>query len=207
MSLQVILDKIRASGEAQIQEIERATQAQVNAILAQGRMEAQQIQEDCTASSGFPANAERARILHRARLDSLRLVGEVREDLVEIAIARAREHLAAFRADPYYPEALGRLTAEALAQLDIGGAGDALLLADPRDMTWLKGILEHTELELPVSYELSCWGGLIAKSEDGRVVVTDTLESRLERATAFLRRHLAALFEEEESDVRDLIHA
>jgi vacuolar-type H+-ATPase subunit E/Vma4 len=61
-------------------------------------------------------------------------------------------------------------------------------------------------LELPVSCELNCWGGLTAKSEDGRVVVINTLESRLERATAFLRRHLAALFEEEQSNVKAVIH-
>jgi len=207
MGLETILDEIRASGEAQIEELEEETRTQVNAILAEARMEAQQLEEDHLASASFPANAERARILHRAHLDSLRLVGGVREDLVETAIARVRERLAAFRAEPDASEVLGRLTEEALAQLDMGGAGDALLLADPRDMLWLKGFLENAKLDLPVSYELGCWGGLIAKSEDGRVVVTNTLESRLERATFFLRRYLAAFFEEEESDIRDLVYA
>jgi hypothetical protein len=37
------------------------------------------------------------------------------------------------------------------------------------------------------------------------VVVINTFESRLERATAFLRRHLASLFEEEQSVVKDLV--
>lgn len=207
MSLQIILEKIRASGEAQIQEIERASQVQVNSLLAQARMEAQEIEQECTASASFPANAERARILHRAHLESLRIVGEVRADLVETAIARTREGLAAFRGEPSYPAVLRRLAQEALAELDMGGADNAILLADPRDKTWLTGILYDLGLDLPVSYELSCWGGLIAKSQDGRVVVTNTLESRLERATEYLRSRLAALFEEEESGVKDLIHA
>jgi vacuolar-type H+-ATPase subunit E/Vma4 len=48
---------------------------------------------------------------------------------------------------------------------------------------------------------LNTWGGLIAASADGRVVVINTLEARLEQALPFLRRHLAAYFEEEKAAV------
>ena len=207
MSLQAILDKIRAVGDAQIQEIERNAQSQASEILAQARMEAQQIEEDASVNASSPAVAERARILHRARLDALRIVGNVREDLVDTAITRTRERLAAIRTDLSYPTVLRTLTEEALTELSSGGAGKAQLLADPRDGPLLKNILDDLRLDLPVSYELNCWGGLIAKSQDGRVVVINTFESRLERATAFLRGHLATLFEEEQSPVKDIIHA
>ena len=207
MSLQVILDKIRASGEVQIQEIEQASQIQVNALLAQAGMEAHELGQESTETASYPANAERARILHHAHLESLRIVGDVRAELVEAAISRAREGLAGFRSESFYPAVLRRLVQEALAELDTGGADNAILLADPRDRNWLVDILNDLGLDLPVSYEISCWGGLVAKSQDGRVVVTNTLESRLERATGFLRSRLAALFEEEESGEKDLIHA
>jgi vacuolar-type H+-ATPase subunit E/Vma4 len=134
----------------------------------------------------------------------LRIVGDVREDLVDTAITRAREHLASIRADSSYPAVLRRLTEEALAEL--ASDGKARLLADPRDRTLLKNTLNDLRLDLPVSYELNCWGGLIARSEDGRVVVINLFESRLEHATTFLRSHLAALFEEEQSAVRDVLH-
>jgi vacuolar-type H+-ATPase subunit E/Vma4 len=101
---------------------------------------------------------------------------------------------------------LHTLTKEALTELASGGAGKAQLLADLRDRELLQNILDDLRLDLPVSYELNCWGGLIAKSEDGRVVVINTFESRLERATAFLRSHLAVLFEEEQSAVRNVLH-
>ena len=204
MSLQAILENIRASGDAQVQEIEKTTQSQVSEILAQARMEARQIEEDSRATASAPAVAERARILHRARLESLRIVGDVREDLVDTAITRARERLASIRADLSYPAVLRRLTQEALTELASGGTGKARLLADSRDRALLKNILDDLKLDLPVSYELNCWGGLIAKSEDGRVVVINTFESRLERATAFLRRYLAALFEGEQSEAKQV---
>ncbi len=206
MSLQVILEKIRASGDAQIEEIKRNAQSQVSAISAQAQMEAHQIEEDACASASAPAVAERARIIHRARLESLHIIGDVRENLVDTTIMRARERLTSIRSDPSYPIVLRTLTQEALSELESEGAGRIRFLADPRDEVLMKKILNDLKLDLPVSYELNCWGGLIAKSEDDRVVVINTFESRLEHATTFLRGYLAALFEEEQS-VEKMIHA
>jgi vacuolar-type H+-ATPase subunit E/Vma4 len=64
----------------------------------------------------------------------------------------------------------------------------------------LEGLLLDLWLELPISYELNCWGGLIVKSEDGRVVVINSLETRLERAIPFLGHYLSALFDEATED-------
>lgn len=208
MSLQAILEEIFASGERQVVEIEKNAQTQIGEILAQAQMEADQINEDISRDVSTPAIAERARILHRARLESLRIVGGVREDLVDTAINRTRERLASFRTNHPYSMVLRSLIREALAELASGGTQNVQLLVDHRDKTLLEEILDDLKLNLPVSYELNCWGGLIARSEDRRVVVTNTFESRLEHATSFLRSHLAALFEEEEEPViREPIHA
>jgi vacuolar-type H+-ATPase subunit E/Vma4 len=206
MSLQAILERIRAAGNAQLLEVEEKTRSQAGRILAQAQLEAQQIEEDARASASAPAVAERARIVHRARLEALRIVGDVREDLVDTVLNRTRERLASVRTDPSYPTVLRRLTEEALAELSRGGTDQAQILVDPRDKNLLRAILGDLRLDLPVREELNCYGGLIAKSEDGRVIVINTFESRLERATSFLRRHIAVLFEEEHSGERNLMH-
>ena len=79
--------------------------------------------------------------------------------------------------------------------------GMTCLEASPDDRVLLEGLLHSLELYLPVSHPLNCWGGLVAKSEDGRIVVINTLEARLERAVPYLRRYLAAFFEGERSDI------
>lgn len=206
MGLQAILEKIRAAGEAQVQEIEQSAQFQANGILAQARADVRQIEENACAKASAPAVAERARILHRARLEALRTVGDVREELVNAAIHRARERLASIRADPSYAAVLLTLTKEALTELSSDGIGKAQLLVDPNDKALMGAILHDLGLDLPMAYELNCWGGLIAKSQDGRVIVINTFESRLERAAPFLRSHLAAFFEEEQSAVRETLH-
>ena len=207
MGLQAILEKIRASGETQIQEIEKNTQSQVNGILAQAHMEARQIEEDSCEAASVPAVAERARILHRARLESLRIVGDVREDLVDTAMTRTRECLATIRSDDSYPCVLRRMIQEALAGLSSGETSHVQLIVDPRDRALLGDILHDLNPDLCARYEWKGWGGLVAKSEDGRVVIINTFESRLEHATAFLRGHLAALFEAEKAVLEeDLAH-
>jgi vacuolar-type H+-ATPase subunit E/Vma4 len=206
MGLQNILEKIRATREAQVQEIEQSAQFQANGILAQARADVRQIEEDACAKASAPAVAERARILHRARLEALRVVGDVREELVNAAINRARERLASIRADQSYGAVLRTLTKEALTELSSDGVGKAQLLVDSNDKVLMEVILHDLGLNLPVVYGLNCWGGLIANSQDGRVVVVNTFESRLERAAPFLRSHLAAFFEEEQSAVRETLH-
>jgi len=206
--LQAILEKIRASGAAQICEIETNAQSRTKAILAQARMEAHQIEEEARTAASIPAAAERARILHLARLDALYFVGSVRENLVDAAISQTRERLASYRSDPSYPMVLRKLVDESLRQLKSTDVeGKPQLLADPRDQVGIQNILEDMKLNIPVRYELKCWGGLIARSEDGCVVVINTLESRLEHATVFLRHSLAMLFEEEQSTIEDMVHA
>jgi vacuolar-type H+-ATPase subunit E/Vma4 len=199
MSLQAILEAIRLSGEEQIRAIEQNAYAQVRQILAEARLEAQQIQEEACTEAAAPSIRERARLIHRARLEFLRITGSAREALVDAAVEQTRGRLAVLRAGSSYPAALRRLTQEALAELagSPGEAGNVWLEADPRDRELLEKILPDLGLELPVSYELDCRGGLAARSEDERVVVINTLEARLERALPYLRRYLAAMFEEE----------
>jgi V/A-type H+-transporting ATPase subunit E len=202
MSLNAILEAIYLSGEAQLREIEKHAFDQANEILANARLEAQQIEEDVCSKEVMPAYRERARILHQARSESLRIVGNEREALVDKAFDRARGHMTGIRTDPVYPIVLCRLIQETLAELK-GTLEDIQLShleADPRDRKLLEKILDDMQLSLPVEYRLNCWGGLIAKSRDGRVVIINTLEARFNRAAPFMRRHLAALFENQQAE-------
>ena len=198
MSLSAILEAIHLSGEAQVQEIKKRAFDDANDLLVNTRLQAQQIKEDVCAKEVMPAYRERARIFHRARLERLRVIGNVREALIDEALDRARGLLAGIRSDPVYPMVLDSLVQETFAELDKTVEETYLcqLAADQRDKGLLEPILEDIGLNLSVEYNLNCWGGLVARSNDGRVVIINTLEARFNRATPFLRRHLAALFEQ-----------
>lgn len=198
MSLQAILDVIRSSGQAKILELEKESQTQVRGILVEAQSEAYEKEAQASATAMAPAYRERARIIHRARLEALRITGKVREGLVDAALERTHGHLAGLRTDTAYPVVLRRLVDEALDELksSLDETGTVKLEADLRDQELLTSAMIYMNLDLSISYDLDCWGGVIAKSEDGKVMVINTIEARLERITPYLRRYLAALFED-----------
>lgn len=202
MSLHAILEAILDSGAQQVAEIEANAYKRVHEILASARMEANQIEQGAYDRARSPASRERARILHRARMDSLRIYGNSREGLVDRALDQVRGRLANMRTDRLYPAVLHFLIDEALIELESSEIeiGRAILEADRRDRLAVESILREMGLKIPVNYTLICWGGVVASSQDSRVVVINTLETRLERATPFLRRYLAAWFENERSE-------
>jgi vacuolar-type H+-ATPase subunit E/Vma4 len=218
MSLNAILETIRTSGEVRIHEIEKQAQIKAREILASARLEAQQEEEKARAAAILPASHERARIIHRARLEALRITGDVRESLVDAALDQARGRLAGIRTDQAYPAVFRQLIGESLKEIE-GPLGDredsqggqrsgkaqgkAQLEINSQDQEILGIILEDLCLDLPRICGLDSWGGLIAKSEDGRVVVINTLEARLERATPYLRHYLAAIFEDEQPEMEE----
>lgn len=200
MSLETILAAIRAAGDAQVSEIEAGARTQIYEIMATARLEAEDLEEEACNNTVAPASKERARVIHRARLESMQVVGGAREDLIEKTLERTRGVLAGLRTDRAYPDVLCRLLEEAIAELksSVGEGVQVQVEADPKDFDLLESMLRHMVLDLQVSYTLNGWGGLVARSKDGRVVVSNILETRLERALPFLRQYLAALYENEQ---------
>lgn len=200
MSLEAILLEINTAGDVQVAQVEAHARAQVEAVLAQARQEADRARANTYNDAVAPAAEERYRLLHRASLEALQITGSLREALVDEALEQARRRLAGLRAQAEYREVLSHLAQEALAEIhpDPGKGPAACVQIDRRDRPLMNGILAALGLDLPVQEDLDCWGGLVVCSADGRVVITNTLEARMERAAPSLRRSLSGLFEAEE---------
>jgi vacuolar-type H+-ATPase subunit E/Vma4 len=130
----------------------------------------------------------------------MHIVGQARDGLVDNTLERTRSILAGLRGDRSYPDILCRLTEEALRELisSLGEEEKIQLALDERDQALIESLLRHLVLDLDVSYDLHCWGGLVARSVDGQITVNNTLNTRLERALPYLRRFLGAWFEDEQ---------
>jgi len=200
LSLSAILDAIHSAGKAQVQEIEKSRDLRIQEIMDHAGVDVEKIGKEAEVAAVAPAFGERAKIIHHARLKTLHIIGDVRESMVDTALDQAKGRLSGIRTDTAYPEVLRCLTKEAIAELQqsLKETWEFHLEADPRDRELLECILSDEELNTSVNYTLDVWGGLIAKSQDNRVVVINTLEARLERANPFLRRYLAAFFETEQ---------
>jgi len=199
MSLEAILAAVVASGEAEITRLRVEAESRAQQVLAEAERKAAAIREGARRAALVPSAGERAQRLHQAKLEALQTTGEVRNSFVNAALSEARQRLTNFRKDARYPGVLRRLTEEALSALGTERAdGDRPVLEiDPRDERLLRCILDELGLDLSVLPSLGCRGGVVARSGDGRIVVTNTLEARFQRAEPLLRRELAALIEKE----------
>jgi vacuolar-type H+-ATPase subunit E/Vma4 len=197
MSVEAILAAIEAGGEAEVAQLRSETEAQVRHVLAEAGRAASVRKQDAFREAMRPASGEKARRLHRAKLEALCAISEIRDRLVDEALAQTRDRLAVVRRAPEYPRILHRLTDEVIGALGDESAQDSRcqLEIDPRDEALLPHIVSKLRLEVGIACTLDCWGGLIARSGDGRIVAINTVEARLERALPLLRRELAAHFE------------
>jgi len=198
MSLEAILASIESSGEAEIDRLRGEAESRAQPILEAAERRAAIVREEARRAALRPAAAERARRLHQAKLEALRTIGEVRQRLVETMLLETRRRLADLRADPDYALILRRLIAEAIGALGEAElrSGCVVLEIDPRDERHICHILNELGINLEVVSSLHGWGGVVVTSGDGRIVVNNTLEARLERATPFLRQDLVAFIEE-----------
>lgn len=198
MSLEALLSAIRYQGEIQARQIENQSEKQVDEILAAARREATRLREQVCTREVKPAYKERARIIHQAHLESLKILGEAREDLIDAAFNQARERLINFRDDPRYPPVLEKLIREAMSLIEAteDSYDDLIIELDPRDRAIFQSIKADLGLKSSVKFDLNCWGGVILRTGDDSIVIINTLEARLERATPFLRGQLAILFEQ-----------
>lgn len=193
MSLQAILDAILAQGAERVRQIEQEASQQAGALLQKAQAEGAAQRERLIAQRRGRALQEQTRRLQQTNQQCALIVSAAREELVEEALARVGERLQTARQAADYGVVLLRLVEEALDTLrpSLRKGEVPVLQADPVDQALLAALPDT----VTVAYTLRCLGGVVARSEDGRVVVVNTLEARLERATPYLRRYLARIFE------------
>lgn len=193
MGLNAILDGIKKSGQSQINDIQANAQAQVDTILRQAKIGADKIKKHMLAEGMSRINLERTRIQHKARLQALKITDEARQTLIEKVLDCTRQQLMQYRSNPRYPDVFRSLYYEAIEDLcnSLQKGESIRILADRRDYDILENLKRNKLKNVQICYEIDCWGGIIAESADGKVVVINTFEERLKRSIPFLKQYLA----------------
>lgn len=199
MSLEAILAAIETAGAAQLAQVQSGLEAQLQQIEAEATAGEAARRAAASGAAQAPIGEERAQLLHAARLESLSLAGQARQRLVEAALGETRQRLAELRQQPGYARLLRHLIDDALAALGLEelAAAPPIILVDARDEALAQASLgaNGTAPRAVLEASLDSWGGVIVRSGDGRIAIDNRLEARLERATPYLRRTLAAVFE------------
>jgi len=192
MALDSIIAAIEAETKAEIAEIRAAAATGAEKVLQAAREQGEQQAAQELLIARKAAAAERAHLLHQAQLESRRIIAGAQQELVADVLTAVQARLQRMRDDPGYPELFQRLVAEALQALGEEERESATLVVDPRDL----GLAQQLGLNIALAAELECWGGAAARSEDGRIVVDNTLAARLEQSKPHLHRLVLELLDD-----------
>jgi vacuolar-type H+-ATPase subunit E/Vma4 len=196
MALEHILAAIEDEATAQITQIERDSLREATAILDRARAQVQAIESEAAGARVAELEADAARLRNRTRVQVATHMMRTREAVFQRVLQEARRQLAAARNDDGYRAVLRALLQEALATVpgdaNSATASPTIVRVDPQDEDVTRTLLQEAGLAgVELQPVLETWGGVEVASADERVVVRNTLESRLSRAEPHLRRLVA----------------
>ncbi len=187
MGLVEILEAIRREGEEEIARIAAERDAAVAGVMQSAREHAKQAEALAAIARDEALSTDADVIRHRADLHVERRLQEAREGVFQEIVALAKDRLSRYRRDPHYAAMLEALLEECRVFL-----GDIeVVMADPRDSELVAGMVSGRD-HVRIESTLECWGGVVAHDGKG-VFVCNTLEERLSRAEADLRRRIGEL--------------
>jgi len=194
MISQALLEAVETAGKDELAQLQQETRQRIEAILATAEETAESRRETAYKEVLRPVATERARRLHEAQMEALKITAAAHDQIAEKLLAQIENRLRTLRDQPYYKGTFNRFVEEAmrmLGQEELAGnhqspAEPPRLEVDVRDETLAEDIVQTLPVKMEIVPELETWGGVVVRSGDGRIAVTNTLESRLEQ----LKPHL-----------------
>ena len=197
MDLEKILEQIKTETEREVQAILADGQKQVEDLLQKAKDEVEGTRQRILQDAKYRQQRESALIMRQGIMQTLRLQAEARQKLIDAAMQEASEKLEKLYAREDYASILNRFAREALMDLEpsLLPGQKVILRFDPKDERvpiekfGLDGhMCEHR-------YDLKTTGGCIAQSEDGKVIVYNTIEARTKNGLNLLRQQMWQMFE------------
>lgn len=160
-------------------EIRRKAEEAAKAIRCDALSRAKEIRKSRMEAAVAAAATGRNHALFTVKNELNKEMTTLKYRLFDRAFAEAGRALADIRSSEGYPGCYRLLVAEAMGELS---DSDAVLHVDPRDGELCRTVAGELGARCEIAPDLPCAGGLNASARDGKVVVFDTVESRLEKA-------------------------
>ena len=187
MAYENLLRSVEESAEEKERILREKTRRQIREILDEAHARADAIENGLALEAekkvGIEKNKEKYLAGAAIKLEIIRL----KETCLNRAFTEAHKNLAGIRDDARYPEVFKKLAVESLAALD---SASPCIHIDKRDELLCRTVMGELAPGATIIPDLNCTGGLVITSPDGTFAISNTIESRLERAKERLSREL-----------------
>ncbi len=197
MPLEHILRAMQAQADAEIAQITRTADEEIAQLIAEAEAQAAAIRARHHARVEPLLAQQAANLQNQAELDARRALAEAREQLLNEAFAQAQARLAQIRQSHDYPAILRALVRQAIHALgnDLASSSEQQLVVhvDPADVALACTVFNELGVSCEIVPQTMPLGGVEIATRDERIVITNTLAARLERARQYLRGTIAQM--------------
>jgi V/A-type H+-transporting ATPase subunit E len=184
MDYENLMKSMDAGAEDKLTELMQKARKTSAEIKSRALAKAAEIKKLHMDGASKAAMLERNKSFFTANSEAKKQIGSLKHELFNEAFARARERLVSARESGNYEDSFRKMAEEAVRAL---GESEVVLHIDKRDMDLCRKVADGLGIRCEILADNSCMGGLIATTMDGKVVVHNTLESRLENARRRMR--------------------
>ncbi|MDZ4655789.1 MAG: V-type ATP synthase subunit E [Coriobacteriia bacterium] len=181
MAIEDIFKALDEQADAECREFIRVAEGQAEAILAEATAEADRIQEHKLQAAEQVVRQKAGKTVNTAKLDNKKQLTAVREHVVQQVYDDSAARLAGVRSTKEYKDVFAALAKEALD----GVGGDCVMQVDPADATLAEQVAKDSRVNCEIVTDITTSGGMLVSSEKGRVLRSNTFESRLAKSREF----------------------
>jgi V/A-type H+-transporting ATPase subunit E len=182
-----LISALKGNAQERITEIQDRAQAEAQKIRKDAEERAQSIRSAYLEEAARSVKLERSKLISKAGAEKRMALARVKDDLFQQVFTRAAQQMALARNNPAYRTSFRSTVREVMEEL----AGEEVRLhIDPRDESLCREILKEMHLNCEVVPDLTILGGLNATTADERLLVFNTIESRLQRAKELMKSEI-----------------
>jgi V/A-type H+-transporting ATPase subunit E len=185
-----LLKSVEESAHDKELELRNKSVAAVDEIKVRAKKKVGEIRQSHLDEAIKSITTERNKLLYLTKAQNKELLIQTRETAFERAFSEAEVRLRGLRSDPKYPAIFAALLKEAA---DAMGDGAFVVHIDPHDEALCKKTLPLLNLSSEIRTDLVTSGGIVASLPDNSVVISNTVESRMQRAKEFKRKEIHAV--------------
>ncbi len=188
-----MLKTLEEEGRKEQEKIIAKAKERAKAIMDKAKKEAEEIKQGEIDNALIPLSGERAKLLNDARLHVKKEVIQTKEEGVRQVYQKVQDKLAKLHKSSDYPKLFERMIKEATKGIN----GQVEIQVCDKDADLAKKILTKLKIKANLKGGLDSLGGLVLKTSQGKVVIHNTLESRMEKAKQYFKADLMQIIYEE----------
>jgi len=189
MPYEQLIQSVDECAEDKVRMIrERATRRAAE-IHDEAAVKEKRIKQKHEEAARTAVETERGRSVAQVKKETRMQLIHAKDEVYQKAFTGAKEKLSHLRTEAHYASDFKKMLQEAVSELE----GESLILRiDKRDEALCKKLVAELNLNCGIVTDITTDGGLEVSTKDGRFVIKNTIESRLERSKVLIKPEIFA---------------